>query len=141
MKEKQLDYYSAVLTEESVKKLMNYLSAYGSIIMNGLDKLYLDHVTLLHSTQIDTPKGKYIQETLDIWLQETTECQYFISHIGISDKAVAFKLAACFGYNDIPHITIGTFKGGKPVDSNNITTWIPLSDLIPVDTVLTKIER
>ena len=25
--------------------------------------------------------------------------------------------------NKIPHITICTFNGGKPVDSNNITEW------------------
>ena len=39
--------------------------------------------------------------------------------------------------NKIPHITICTFNGGKPVDSNNITEWKDIEPII----VETKLEK
>lgn len=39
--------------------------------------------------------------------------------------------------NKIPHITICTFRGGMPKDSNNITEW---KDIEPI-TVEVKLEK
>ena len=39
--------------------------------------------------------------------------------------------------NDIPHITIATFRGGKPVDSNEITNWKDIEPII----VTVKLEK
>lgn len=39
--------------------------------------------------------------------------------------------------NKIPHITICTFNGGKPVDSNNITEWKDIEPII----IETKLEK
>lgn len=39
--------------------------------------------------------------------------------------------------NKIPYITICTFNGGKPVDSNNITEWKDIEPII----IETKLEK
>ena len=39
--------------------------------------------------------------------------------------------------NKTPHITICTFNGGKPVDSNNITEWKDIEPII----IETKLEK
>ena len=59
--------------------------------------------------------------------------------VGISDKAMAFKVEGVDNIcaNEVPHITIATFRGGNPVDSNNITNW---SDIKPF-VVETKLEK
>lgn len=64
------------------------------------------------------------------------------THIGVSDKAMAFKVTSPtisnYCMNEIPHITICTFNGGKPVESNNITKWYPLDTPIKIETKLEK---
>ena len=41
--------------------------------------------------------------------------------------------------NEIPHITICTFNGGKPVDSNNIVRWYYLDEPIEIETTLKRV--
>lgn len=66
--------------------------------------------------------------------------QIVINGIGISDKAMAFRVdehsVVCV--NDIPHITIATFSGGKPVESNYITNWKAFGPIV-IDTELKKV--
>lgn len=73
-----------------------------------------------------------------------------MTHIGISDKAMAFKVSlqdsefdmcslTLLCANKIPHITICTFNGGKPVNSNNITKWYDLNEPISIETILKKV--
>ena len=66
--------------------------------------------------------------------------QIVINGIGISDKAMAFRVdehsVVCV--NDIPHITIATFRGGKPVDSNEITNWKAFGPIV-IDAELKKV--
>lgn len=53
-----------------------------------------------------------------------------VEGIGISNKAIAFKVA--IGDSTLPcakpHITVCTINGGKPVDSNEIVNWIPITE-------------
>jgi hypothetical protein len=62
-----------------------------------------------------------------------------INGIGVSDKAMAFRcnIPENLCANKIPHITICTFNGGKPVDSNNITEWKDIEPII----IETKLEK
>lgn len=47
-----------------------------------------------------------------------------VTHVGISDMAMAVKVTGFQSKNVIPHITIAINKdGGKPVMSNDITKW------------------
>lgn len=48
-----------------------------------------------------------------------------VTHIGVSDMAIAAKVDGYQSTNKIPHITIGinVNEGGKPVMSNEIKDW------------------
>lgn len=61
--------------------------------------------------------------------------------IGTSDKAIALKVKGYPSKNPTPHITlfINTMAGGKPVDSNKITVWQPLSETIQLTGIVTEI--
>lgn len=93
---------------------------YQNYLSNG--KIYLDHCTIVHHTQLNTELGKAIYDNC----QEFQGYYYKITilAIGKSDKAMAFAVSldtpSC---NKFPHITIATFNGGTPKDSNDITEW------------------
>lgn len=81
---------------------------------------------------------------------QVTLAVHYMTHIGISDKAMAFKVSlqdsefdmcslTLLCANKIPHITICTFNGGKPVNSNNITKWYDLNEPISIETILKKV--
>ena len=52
-----------------------------------------------------------------------------VKEIGISEMAIAVKVEGFDTNNDIPHITlaVNSDAGGKPVMSNQITNWRPIS--------------
>lgn len=135
---KDFNYYGLFLTEESKTMLEGYIRSckYHNILeelYDSADHKYLDHVTLLHHTQAGWEE---LREELDKKIGE-----YFnvtIIAVGFNNKALAFQvsLPSIYKYiedeglveielcaNDIPHITIATYDGGKPVDSNTITEW------------------
>lgn len=60
--------------------------------------------------------------------------------IGISDMAIAVKVSGYVSDNDIPHITVAvnTEAGGKPVMSNQITNWEPLTPHINLNGIVTE---
>ena len=97
---------------------------------------YLHHCTLLHKSQKDYYTEREILES-----NLGKMCAITIDAVGYTDKAMAFRLnkellgVPCA--NNTPHITICTFNGGKPVDSNNITEW---KDIEPIF-VETKLEK
>lgn len=133
---KDFKYYGLFLTEESKAELKTWLinSNYQPEILKS-EKEYLDHCTLLHVSQSD-----YIKEaTFEDRLGE--RYSIIIDGIGASDKSLAFRVAGgsmCIVCaNKIPHITICTFNGGKPVDSNNITEWKDIEPII----IETKLEK
>lgn len=57
-----------------------------------------------------------------------TEQKLEATHVGVSDKAVAVRVIGFHSANKIPHVTVAVNVkgGGKPVDSNKITEWVPL---------------
>lgn len=128
-------YYGLFLEKDAKDKLISFLQdSKWDYLFEELSKVYLDHCTLLHQAhlKIDSLKGISIKNWLDSLLKfGCIQTKLLISHVGYSDKAMAFKVMSypkdmnvyeiCF--NKIPHITIGTYKDGKPVDSNSITQW------------------
>lgn len=137
---KEFEYYGLFLTEESKTKLKNWLinSNYQPEILRS-EKEYLDHCTMLHKSQ----RGEdtyLIEEDLKFMLTvQVKNMRLEIDGIGVSDKALAFRcnLSEELCANKVPHITICTFNGGKPVDSNNITEWEDIKPII----VEAKLER
>lgn len=134
------EYYGLFLTQESKDKLAKWLFFNGyspeSELMKKRTGWYLDHCTLLHRSQL-TWDNSNLHDFLIDKLHEDFEIK--IIEIGISDKAMAFKvnIFPLVSVNKIPHITICTFNGGKPVDSNMITEW---KDIEPI-TVEVKLEK
>lgn len=122
-------YYGLFLTQESKDKLAEWLFFNGyspeSESMKKRTGWYLDHCTLLHKSQ----------RTSHFLLEDTLSTALImyggiigsikIDGIGISDKAMAFRVVypSNLCADRIPHITICTFRGGMPKDSNNITEW------------------
>lgn len=100
---------------------------------------YLDHCILLHKSQ--RTSHFLLEDTLStaLIMYGSIIESIKIDGIGISDKAMAFRVVypSNLCANKIPHITICTSNGGKPVDSNYITEW---KDIEPI-TVEVKLEK
>jgi hypothetical protein len=138
---KNFEYYGLFLTEESKTKLKAWLWENGYDFNNDIIKgtlpenWYLDHCTLLHWSQSDYIKEAILEDRLD------ERYSIIIDGIGASDKSLAFRVTGgsmcTVCANKIPHITICTFNGGKPVDSNNITEWKDIEPII----VEAKLEK
>lgn len=134
---KDFEYYGLFLTEESKAELKTWLinSNYQLEILNS-EREYLDHCTLLHKSQLVWDNSNLHDFLLHIVGEEF---RIWVNGIGISDKALAFRVEIfpLKSANITPHITICTFNGGKPVDSNNITEWKDIKPII----VETKLEK
>lgn len=133
------EYIGLFLTEESKNKLLDWLFIEQPNIVNidwPITTMYLDHCTLIHTSQVTGFNADEFIKTLG-----NTERIIAVTHIGVSDKAMAFKVISPtitdYCMNKVPHITICTFNGGKPVDSNNITEWKDI-ELIIVEVKLEK---
>lgn len=129
-------YFGLFLDSDTRDRLISVIKEINNSIIDDADKVYLDHCTLLHKSQIQDNPELYTH--LEIKIGE--EIPIMITSIGMSDKAFAFKvLVPIFGMsaNMIPHITIATYKGGKPVDSNDIPEWEPIK---PIE-VITRLEK
>lgn len=141
-------YYALFLSEKSSLRLLKFLDRdapdemYEAIGYNKTT-LYLHHCTLLHKSQYNNNKNIYRDIiTLQKIIHPNKLIPLFVDELGWSDKAIAFK---CKGYiinlnaicaNKIPHITAYTINDGKPVDSNHITHWIPITPI----TVFAKLD-
>lgn len=139
---KDFTYIGLFLAQESRDKLAKWLYFNGyspeTTLMQRNSGWYLDHCTLFHKNQMltDTASKNTISILLDTIGKEHT---ITITHLGNNDKALAFRVTSdvtdLYCFNDTPHITVCTFEGGKPVDSNNITKWKEIDPII-VNTIL-----
>lgn len=132
------NYYGLFLTETAVKKLKDWISSNDETrqLLDNAEHVYLDHCTLMHHSQYD----EEIAKPLNFLIEEGIVKYNILAYkIGISEKAMAFKICTNLKCtNKIPHITICTFNGGKPVDSNNITTW-KNTPIFLLETILKKV--
>ena len=137
---KDFHYFGLFLEDEVKIKLYSFLLSFLhenniSLILFD-DYTILDHCTLLHVSQLHG--NSEIYNYLNDRIGEKYEI--VINGIGISDKAITFRVAeySVVCVNEVPHITIATFNGGKPVDSNNITEWKDIEPII-IKTTLKKV--
>lgn len=130
-------YFGLFLDTDTKNRLMDILTDNidYNIALNIADKIFIDHCTLLHVSQLHG--NSEIYNYLKGYVGE--KFQIVINGVGISDKAMAFRVdeKSVVCVNDIPHITIATFRGGKPVDSNEITNWKDIEPII----VTVKLEK
>ena len=140
------EYYGLFLTDKSKDKLNKWLwdNGYDSNndILKGVVKWYLDHVTLLHSSMAQ--EYPELERRLEVYVHMTPKhCAptiFAIDGIGWSYNALAFRcnIIPYFCAAKVPHITICTFRGGVPEDSNDITEWKDIKPII-VKGVLKKV--
>lgn len=134
------NYYAIVLTEESKSKLLELCKNNGVCfrMFKYIEKVYCDHCTIMHNSN----HNPYVKEYLDTQLGK--EFTMEVVAIGYDDKALAAELSRGWYItqlctNDIPHITIGTFEGGKPVNSNFINFWRGLETPIILKGILKRV--
>lgn len=128
-------YYGLFLGTGTKNMLMDNLTGNIGIALGVTDRIFIDHCTLLHKSQL---KGnEELQSYLESNLGKSINIR--LVAVGISDKAIAFKVEGVDNIcaNKVPHITIATFKGGNPVDSNGITNWRDIKPII----VTVKLEK
>lgn len=128
-------YYGLFLGTGTKNMLMDNLTGNIGIALGAADRIFIDHCTLLHKSQL---KGnEELQSYLESNLGKSISIR--LVAVGISDKAMAFKVAGVDSIcaNKVPHITIATFRGGNPVDSNEITNWRDIKPII----VTVKLEK
>ena len=130
---KNYQYYGLFLDIDTKNMLMDNLT--DNIDYNVADRIFIDHCTLLHKSQLEG--NEKLQSYLESNLGKSMNLG--LVAIGISDKAMAFKVEGVDNIcaNEVPHITIATFRGGNPVDSNRIINWRCIEPII-VNTRLRK---
>ena len=138
--------FGLYLTNNSKKELMNFVQDNFSKTIAKADKIYLDHITLLHKNDKHSNRFKLMMyELLNHIFENFVGVTYEVNIIafGSNDRTFAFKVELPDGFPRFLykqyHITICTFNGAKPVESNNIINWHELINPIAVNTVLEKI--
>lgn len=135
-------YYGLFIDKDNHDKLIDVLvNSHWIGTFNNSEKKYLDHCTLLHNSQKSLPQASYLIKLLNSKIKDK-EIEITIDAVGISNKAMAFRVILpkdVHSINKTPHVTICTFNGGKPVESNNITDWYSLEEPVKIKTTLKKI--
>ena len=106
-----------------------------NIALGVADRIFIDHCTLLHKSQLEG--NEELQSYLESNLGKSISIK--LEAIGISDKAMAFRVGEVDNIcaNEVPHITIATFRGGNPVDSNRIINWTCIEPVV----ITAKLEK
>lgn len=134
---KNFEYYGLFLGTDNKNMLMDTLTDNidYNIALGVADRIFIDHCTLLHKSQLDSNGN--LQSYLESSLGKSMSIK--LVAVGISDKSMAFKVEGVDNIcaNEVPHVTIATFRGGNPVDSNNITEWKDIEPII----IETKFEK
>ena len=119
--------YSAVVLEE--KDQRNLLDTFKDSIPNDWKK-YAHHMTIKMG-ELPAEKKQDIGQKVELTVKA----------IGQSDKAIAVKVEGYWTTNQIAHITlaVNVAGGGKPVDSNKIENWLPVSEPIKVQGTVMEI--
>ena len=104
-KKSKVLYSAVVLDKESRDELLDKLDKY---IPSDWKKI-AHHMTIKFGEGVDK-----VGEEVDL----------IVTHIGISNMAIAAKVKGYTSSNEIPHVTLAVNPdGGKPVMSNKIEDW------------------
>ena len=93
-------------------------------------KIFCHHMTIQY---LGTPE--FIKQYIDT--SQTLE----ITHVGVSDKAVAVRVVGFHSENKIPHVTVAVNvrSGGKQMSSNLITDWTSVEGATKLKGVVTEL--
>ena len=130
-------YFGLFLDTETKNRLMDMLTDNidYNIALGVADRIFIDHCTLLHKSQLEG--NEELQSYLESNLGKSISIK--LVAVGVSDKAIAFKVEGVDNIcaNEVPHITIATFRGGNPVDSNRIINWTCIEPVV----ITAKLEK
>lgn len=134
---KDYQYYGLFLDTDTKNMLMDTLTDNKdyNIALGVADRIFIDHCTLLHKSQLEG--NEELQSYLESNLGKSISIK--LVAVGVSDKAMAFKVEGVGNIcaNEVPHITIATFRGGNPVDSNRIINWTCIEPVV----ITAKLEK
>lgn len=123
-------YFGLFLDTDTKNMLMDTLTDNidYNIALGVADRIFIDHCTLLHKSQLEG--NEELQSYLESNLGKSISIK--LVAVGVSDKAMAFKVEGVGNIcaNEVPHITIATFRGGNPVDSNKIINWTCIEPVV-----------
>lgn len=110
--ERTIEYSAIVLTDDSREYLLSKLK----------DKIPEGWKIIAHHMTIAFRKGL---DAIDRTDDKDKNVEIFVTHLGLSNKAMAVQVEGYPSTNKISHITIAINikEGGKPVMSNDIKNW------------------
>lgn len=145
-------YFSLNLTRNSIERLENCILQ-NKIIQEIIQKKqvtrkFLHHCTVFHKND-NNPSSEEFKEIFYNKIKEEFEKEvgkiYKIKVIGWGWNNRALALLVDEESIDLPrlinhkyHITVCTFNGGRPVESNNISVWDIFDKPIKVDCILVE---
>lgn len=124
-------YSAVVLSKESHDKLAKLLHEKFPIVAREKWEVIAHHMTI---TMGELP----IYLKADINEEQTLD----VTHAASDDKVIAVRVAGYYTSNAVPHITLAVNRsgGGKPVMSNKLTKWIPLTKPFAVKGVVEEVS-
>lgn len=119
-------YYGVFLDQGSRRELLEFVAKHVSI-PDGW-KMYCDHMTIIYNDGSDNAEkwASAIEPKIG------QRAMLDITEIGVSDRCIAVKVSGYPTNNKIPHITVAVAPGAKPVESNSITNWKPVTTGITI---------
>lgn len=123
-------YSAIVLYEDSHNKLVKWLHEKFPIVKRESWEIIAHHMTIKMGglpSYLFSDKGT--EQSLDV------------TGYGSNDKVIAVRVAGYYTSNKIPHITLAVNRkaGGKPVMSNDITNWQPISTVLKLKGMVEEI--
>lgn len=115
MEKKKISYSAVVLNDESHQKLLTQFKKN----VHSDWKKFAHHMTIKMG---ELPEDK--KEDIG------KEVELTVTAVGQSKTNSAVKVSGYYSTNSTPHITLAVDvnNGGKPVDSNKISNWLPVSE-------------
>lgn len=132
-------YYGIFFNENIKKALLKLTKVWLNIHNDSLPEdwtIYCDHVTIVYNDK-SIERQKVAEEIEKIL---NTDVTLSINSIGVSSSAIALGVDYKT-QNKHSHITIATAPGVRPVESNNIIRWFPISGNFTVNGTIKKIVK
>jgi len=107
--------YTAVVLDSASHTLL--LSWFADRIASNW-VLIADHMTICLGPLVQPFKPSVFKK------QQVELC---VTHFGMNSQAAAVRVSGCPSVNALPHITISVAPGVRPVASNDIVTWQPVT--------------
>eukprot|EP01133_Synstelium_polycarpum_P019423 gene19423-23258_t len=137
---KSVSYTAAVLDAASHARVLSWFN------LPADWEIKCHHQTLnlnAHNPGLWRLTGEQTLESVAAQFPIGTQVSLTVDAIGLSGAALALRVTGVPTANQIAHITVAHHPRAKPVESNQITQWTPLSELVEaglVSPVIPKVE-